>query len=108
MQVMRVDSISSPKLPQAPGAFKPGLGVDKVRTASSHGPSPVFPLQAHGHRAQASQSSPKEASQIEPSAFYARPQQAIQPRSMLPTLSFLSGEGTPESKAFLANPLTVT
>ncbi|XP_074233057.1 doublecortin domain-containing protein 2B isoform X3 [Camelus bactrianus] len=46
---------------------------------------------AHGHRAQASQSSPKEASQIEPSAFYARPQQAIQPRSMLPTLSFLSG-----------------
>ncbi|EPY87297.1 doublecortin domain-containing protein 2B-like protein [Camelus ferus] len=57
-------------------------------------PSPSLPRgcwYAHGHRAQASQSSPKEASQIEPSAFYARPQQAIQPRSMLPTLSFLSG-----------------
>ncbi|KAB1268053.1 Doublecortin domain-containing protein 2B [Camelus dromedarius] len=85
------DPRSRPHKQGAPGAFKPGLGVDKVRTASSHGPSPVFPLQAHGHRAQASQSSPKEASQIEPSAFYARPQQAIQPRSMLPTLSFLSG-----------------
>ncbi|KAM8787891.1 doublecortin domain-containing protein 2B isoform 2-T2 [Rhynchonycteris naso] len=45
---------------------------------------------AHGHRARVTQPSPKEPSQIEPSAFYARPQQATQPRSMLPTLSFLS------------------
>ncbi|XP_065786371.1 doublecortin domain-containing protein 2B [Muntiacus reevesi] len=44
-----------------------------------------------GHRAQASQSSPNEARQIKPSAFYARPQQAIEPRSMFPTLSFPSG-----------------
>ncbi|XP_004425946.1 PREDICTED: doublecortin domain-containing protein 2B [Ceratotherium simum simum] len=46
---------------------------------------------AHGHRAQATQPSPKEPSQIEPSAFDARSQQAIQPRSMLPMLSFPSG-----------------
>ncbi|XP_032969740.1 doublecortin domain-containing protein 2B isoform X2 [Rhinolophus ferrumequinum] len=46
---------------------------------------------APGHRAQATQPSPKEPSQIEPSVFYARPQQAIQPRSILPTLSFPSG-----------------
>ncbi|CAI9165322.1 unnamed protein product [Rangifer tarandus platyrhynchus] len=46
---------------------------------------------AQGHRAQASQSSPNEARQIKPSAFYARPQRAIEPRSMFPTLSFPSG-----------------
>uniref|UniRef100_A0A8B9XEH9 Doublecortin domain containing 2B n=1 Tax=Bos mutus grunniens TaxID=30521 RepID=A0A8B9XEH9_BOSMU len=46
---------------------------------------------AQGHRAQASRFSPNEARQIEPSAFYARPQRAIEPRSMLPTLSFPSG-----------------
>nr|XP_060478045.1 doublecortin domain-containing protein 2B isoform X3 [Panthera onca] len=46
---------------------------------------------AHGHGAQATQPSTKEPSQIEPSAFHARRQQAIQPRSRLPTLSFPSG-----------------
>ncbi|XP_027969692.1 doublecortin domain-containing protein 2B [Eumetopias jubatus] len=46
---------------------------------------------AQGHRAQAPQPSPKEPSHIEPSAFYARPQQAIQPSNRLPTLSFPSG-----------------
>nr|XP_012620865.1 doublecortin domain-containing protein 2B isoform X1 [Microcebus murinus] len=46
---------------------------------------------AHGHRAQATQPSPEEPGHSEPSAFYARPQQDIQPRSTLPTLSFLSG-----------------
>ncbi|VFV40868.1 doublecortin domain-containing protein [Lynx pardinus] len=47
--------------------------------------------QAHGHGAQATQPSTKEPSQIEPSGFHARRQQAIQPRSRLPTLSFPSG-----------------
>ncbi|KAM9736577.1 doublecortin domain-containing protein 2B [Dama dama] len=46
---------------------------------------------AQGHRAQASQSSPNEVRQIKPSAFYARLQRAIEPRSMLPMLSFPSG-----------------
>ncbi|KAL2772959.1 doublecortin domain-containing protein 2B, partial [Daubentonia madagascariensis] len=46
---------------------------------------------AHGHRAQATQPSPKEPGHIEPSAFYARPQQDGQPSSTLPTLSFPSG-----------------
>ncbi|KAM7097597.1 doublecortin domain-containing protein 2B isoform 2-T2 [Molossus nigricans] len=45
----------------------------------------------HGHRAQATQPSPQEPSQTEPSAFYARRQQATQPRSMYPTFSFSSG-----------------
>nr|KAF6443449.1 doublecortin domain containing 2B [Molossus molossus] len=45
----------------------------------------------HGHRAQATQPSPQEPSQTEPSAFYARRQQATQPRSMFPTFSFSSG-----------------
>ncbi|KAM8787890.1 doublecortin domain-containing protein 2B isoform 1-T1 [Rhynchonycteris naso] len=53
-------------------------------------PRPELSHEAHGHRARVTQPSPKEPSQIEPSAFYARPQQATQPRSMLPTLSFLS------------------
>nr|XP_058938803.1 LOW QUALITY PROTEIN: doublecortin domain-containing protein 2B [Kogia breviceps] len=90
MQAMKMDRISSSKLP--PGAFKPGLGVEKVRTACTHGSSPVFPPQAHGHRAQATQSSTKEARPIEPSAFYASPQQAFQhaPHSL---------EGIQESKA---------
>ncbi|XP_045404357.1 doublecortin domain-containing protein 2B isoform X3 [Lemur catta] len=47
--------------------------------------------EAHGHRARATQPSPKEPGHSEPSAFYARPQQDIQPRSTLPTLSFPSG-----------------
>nr|XP_055111552.1 doublecortin domain-containing protein 2B isoform X3 [Symphalangus syndactylus] len=47
--------------------------------------------QAQGHRAQVTQPSPKEPDRIKPSAFYARPQQTIQPRSKLPTLSFPSG-----------------
>nr|XP_020018703.1 doublecortin domain-containing protein 2B [Castor canadensis] len=47
---------------------------------------------AQGYRVQATQPSPKEPEvQIEPSAFYARSQQTIQPRSKLPTLSFLAG-----------------
>ncbi|XP_036087240.1 doublecortin domain-containing protein 2B isoform X2 [Rousettus aegyptiacus] len=46
---------------------------------------------AHGYRTQANQPPPKEPSQNEPSVFYARPQQSIQPRIMLPTLSFPSG-----------------
>ncbi|XP_046516579.1 doublecortin domain-containing protein 2B isoform X3 [Equus quagga] len=64
------------RLPQAPGA---------VQAWTTGGEK------AHGHRAQATQPSPKEPSQIEPSAFHARPQQAIQPSSILPTLSFPSG-----------------
>ncbi|XP_014693408.1 doublecortin domain-containing protein 2B [Equus asinus] len=64
------------RLPQAPGA---------VQAWTTGGEK------AHGHRAQATQPSPKESSQIEPSAFHARPQQAIQPSSILPTLSFPSG-----------------
>ncbi|XP_076986594.1 doublecortin domain-containing protein 2B [Tamandua tetradactyla] len=44
---------------------------------------------ARGHRAQATQPSTKEPSRVEPSAFYARPQQ---PRSKFPALSFLSGD----------------
>ncbi|XP_021118919.1 doublecortin domain-containing protein 2B isoform X2 [Heterocephalus glaber] len=46
---------------------------------------------AQDRMAQASQPSPKEPERIEPSAFYARPQQGIQPRSKPPTLSFPSG-----------------
>uniref|UniRef100_A0A8C3WT79 Doublecortin domain containing 2B n=1 Tax=Catagonus wagneri TaxID=51154 RepID=A0A8C3WT79_9CETA len=46
---------------------------------------------AGGCGAQATQASPKEARQVKPSAFHARPQQAIQPRSRLPTLLFPSG-----------------
>ncbi|KAI5946924.1 Doublecortin domain-containing protein 2B [Manis javanica] len=53
-------------------------------------PSPVHLLQAQGHRAKATQPSPQEPSRIEQSAFYARPQQAIQTTSVLPTLSFPS------------------
>ncbi|XP_036917463.1 doublecortin domain-containing protein 2B isoform X1 [Sturnira hondurensis] len=45
---------------------------------------------AHAHRAQAAQPSPKEPSQTEISAFYARHQQATQPRRMLPNFSFPS------------------
>ncbi|XP_006895020.1 PREDICTED: doublecortin domain-containing protein 2B [Elephantulus edwardii] len=45
----------------------------------------------HGHRAQATQPTPKKPGQVEPSAFYARPQKAIQPRSKLPLLSSSSG-----------------
>lgn len=103
MQAMKMDGFSSPRLPKASEAFTPGLGVEKVRTAYNHGSRSVFPPQAQGHRAQASRFSPNEARQIEPSAFYARPQRAIEPRSMLPTLSFPSGEGTPEFKAFSAS-----
>ncbi|XP_036866340.1 doublecortin domain-containing protein 2B isoform X3 [Manis javanica] len=77
-------------LPQAPRAFKLVLGVEKVRTASTDSPSPVHLLQAQGHRAKATQPSPQEPSRIEQSAFYARPQQAIQTTSVLPTLSFPS------------------
>ncbi|XP_054427876.1 doublecortin domain-containing protein 2B [Pteronotus mesoamericanus] len=47
--------------------------------------------EAHGSRAQATQPSPKELSQIEPSAFYAKPQQATQLRSVVPSFSFPSG-----------------
>lgn len=90
---MKTDGIS-PKLPQAPGACKLGLRGEKARTIITHSPSPVSPPRAQGHRAQAPQTSPKEPSHIEPSAFYARPQQAIQPSSRLPALSFPSGEGT--------------
>ncbi|XP_007948642.1 doublecortin domain-containing protein 2B [Orycteropus afer afer] len=46
---------------------------------------------AHGHRAQATQSTPKKPTQVEPSAFYARPQEATQPRNKLPLLSLSSG-----------------
>uniref|UniRef100_A0A8C0LLX6 Doublecortin domain containing 2B n=1 Tax=Canis lupus dingo TaxID=286419 RepID=A0A8C0LLX6_CANLU len=52
-------------------------------------PNPSLPRgcwYAHGHRAQVPQPSSKEPSQIGP--FYARPQQAIQPRSRLPIPSF--------------------
>uniref|UniRef100_A0A8C5LAX0 Doublecortin domain containing 2b n=1 Tax=Jaculus jaculus TaxID=51337 RepID=A0A8C5LAX0_JACJA len=46
---------------------------------------------AQGQRIQAAQPSPKEPEQIRSSAFYARPQQSIQPRSELTTLLFQSG-----------------
>ncbi|ELR48733.1 Doublecortin domain-containing protein 2B, partial [Bos mutus] len=65
--------------------------TSSTMTAYNHGSRSVFPPQAQGHRAQASRFSPNEARQIEHSAFYARPQRAIEPRSMLPTLSFPSG-----------------
>lgn len=94
MQAVKMDGFSFPKLPQAPRAFKLVLGVEKVRTASTDSPSPVHLLQAQGHRAKATQPSPQEPSRIEQSAFYARPQQAIQTTSVLPTLSFPSGKGT--------------
>lgn len=90
---MKTDGIS-PKLPQAPRACKLGLRGEKARTIITHSPSPVSPPRAQGHRAQAPQTSPEEPSHIEPSPFYARPQQAIQPSSRLPMLSFPSGEGT--------------
>lgn len=90
---MQMDSISSSMLPQAPAAFKPSPGTEKRRTTSTA-----------GHTTQVTQSSPKAARQVKPCAFHARPQQAIQPRSRLPTLSFPSGEETPESKSFSANP----
>uniref|UniRef100_A0A8C6BH72 Doublecortin domain containing 2B n=1 Tax=Monodon monoceros TaxID=40151 RepID=A0A8C6BH72_MONMO len=48
----------------------------------------MFPPQANGHRAQATQSSPKEARQIEPSAFYASPQQAFQSTWKLKAMTF--------------------
>ncbi|XP_010619867.1 doublecortin domain-containing protein 2B [Fukomys damarensis] len=48
---------------------------------------------AQDHMAQASQPSPKEPEQNAPSALYARPQQGIQTRSKLPTLSLPSGKG---------------
>ncbi|XP_037683785.1 doublecortin domain-containing protein 2B isoform X2 [Choloepus didactylus] len=60
----------------------------------------------HGHGAQATQPSPKEPSQVEPSAFYARPRQAIQPRSKLPALSFLSGTGHVTSSTWRGQCLT--
>ncbi|KAF7467224.1 doublecortin domain-containing protein 2B [Marmota monax] len=44
-----------------------------------------------GLRTQVTLPFPKEPAQIEPSVFYARPQQNIQPRSKLPTLLFPSG-----------------
>ncbi|XP_072606497.1 doublecortin domain-containing protein 2B isoform X2 [Vulpes vulpes] len=71
---------------RAPAAFKLGLPGVKARRASTQSPSPILPLQAHGHRAQVPQPSSKEPSQTGP--FYARPQQAIQPRSRLPIPSF--------------------
>uniref|UniRef100_A0A286XP71 Doublecortin domain containing 2B n=1 Tax=Cavia porcellus TaxID=10141 RepID=A0A286XP71_CAVPO len=46
---------------------------------------------AQGHMAQASELSPREPERTESSAVYARPQQAIQPRSKLLTVSLPSG-----------------
>ncbi|KAM9243574.1 LOW QUALITY PROTEIN: doublecortin domain-containing protein 2B [Dugong dugon] len=48
-------------------------------------------IEAHGHRAQATQPTPKEPGRVEPSTFYARPQEATQSRSKPPLLSFSSG-----------------
>ncbi|XP_063575672.1 doublecortin domain-containing protein 2B isoform X3 [Pongo abelii] len=66
---------------------------------------------AQGHRAQVTQPSPKEPDRIKPSAFYARPQQTIQPRSKLPTLSFPSGvigvHGAPHPRKETAGALEV-
>ncbi|KAM5269592.1 LOW QUALITY PROTEIN: doublecortin domain-containing protein 2B [Hipposideros larvatus] len=75
-------------LPQAPGT-QAWTGSRESRV-SACGSSAVSPLQAHGRRA-ATWPSPKESSQIEPLVFYARPQQAIQARRILPTLSFPTG-----------------
>ncbi|XP_021492549.1 doublecortin domain-containing protein 2B isoform X1 [Meriones unguiculatus] len=46
---------------------------------------------AQGHRGQAAQPSSKEPRETEPSTFYARSQQPIQPGGKLSTLSFASG-----------------
>ncbi|KAM9685424.1 LOW QUALITY PROTEIN: doublecortin domain-containing protein 2B [Trichechus inunguis] len=48
-------------------------------------------IEAHCHRAQATQPTPKEPGRVEPSTFYARPQEATQSRSKPPLLSFSSG-----------------
>ncbi|XP_037355659.1 doublecortin domain-containing protein 2B [Talpa occidentalis] len=89
MQVMKMDG-TPPGLPQAPGALKPGLGVEKIRIINTHSP---IPLQAHKPKPKASQPSLKEPRPTESSAFYARPQKASQPKSQLPTLSFSSVRG---------------
>lgn len=83
--------VSSPKLPQAPGAFQPGVKIEKEKV-STCSLRPVLPLQAQNPGAQTAQPSPKEPSPVKRSAFYASHQQAVQPQSKLPTLSFPSGE----------------
>ncbi|XP_060061746.1 doublecortin domain-containing protein 2B-like [Erinaceus europaeus] len=77
--------------PQAPGAHKPGVELEKITRVSTCSPSPVSLLQAYDPEAQATQPSPKEPSPLEQSAFSASPQQVIQPQSKLPPLSFPSG-----------------
>ncbi|KAM5248639.1 doublecortin domain-containing protein 2B [Ctenodactylus gundi] len=55
-------------------------------------PDGEYELQRQGsHRAQATRSFPKEPEQVEPSASYARPLRATQPRSKPATLSHPSG-----------------
>ncbi|XP_047649007.1 doublecortin domain-containing protein 2B isoform X2 [Phacochoerus africanus] len=80
---------------RAPAAFKPSPGTEKGRTTSTA-----------GHTTQVTQSSPKAARQVKPCAFHARPQQAIQPRSRLPTLSFPSGTSLRKSSTWKLKAMT--
>ena len=78
---MKMDGISSSKLP--PEAFKPGLGVEKVRTGCTHGSSPVFPPQAMA--AERRQPSPlqRKPGKLSHLLFMPAPSRLF---SMLPTL----------------------
>ncbi|XP_048208059.1 LOW QUALITY PROTEIN: doublecortin domain-containing protein 2B [Perognathus longimembris pacificus] len=72
------------------------LGMTEVPPLELCALTPCLPLPTAfpfiGHRAPATTHSPEEAAgQTEPSVFYARPEQAIQPRNTLPTPSFPSG-----------------
>ncbi|XP_049734567.1 doublecortin domain-containing protein 2B isoform X1 [Elephas maximus indicus] len=78
--------VPSPSLPR--GCWQP---PDRKSRPHRQAVGDAGAMEAHGHRAQATQPTPKEPARVEPSAFYARPQEATQPRSKLPLLPFSSG-----------------
>uniref|UniRef100_A0A8C0CJW6 Doublecortin domain containing 2B n=1 Tax=Balaenoptera musculus TaxID=9771 RepID=A0A8C0CJW6_BALMU len=59
------------------GHYYVAVGEDEGKDSLHPRLKPSVPSAGHGRRAQATQSSPKEARQIEPPAFYASPQQAF-------------------------------